>query len=344
MTVVVAFLAVVAPLILFHELGHFLAAKATGIHVEEFALGFGPRLLGVQRGGTLYAVNLLPLGGYVRLRGMDPGSPRGEPGSFQSRPLWARVLTIAAGPLSNFVLAAVLFAAVPVTVGLPTLPPGPARVGGLVPGYPAAKAGIRPGDVIVAVDGRRVGSWAALMADVSRAPAGEALAVTVQRGTERFTVRLVPRQAGSRRIMGVYPVTVLRRLPLWAAAGLGAVQTWQVTGSWFSALAHSVQQGKAPHLSGPVGIAEMVGQAEKAGQSSVLELAGLLSANLGLINLLPFPALDGSRLLFLGVEAVRRRPMDPQREGMIHFIGFAMLMILMLFLTYRDLLRLGQGS
>ena len=359
---------VLGGLILLHELGHFVIARACHVEVEEFSLGFGPKLAGFRRGDTLYALRLIPILGYVRMAGMYPGTPddldpdtggtaaaearrsaaanaRGV--GFGSRPLWQRVLIISAGPLANFIVAMVLFLAVFGGVGLPV---GPTlQIHHVESGMPAAKAGIRSGDVVEAIDGQPVTSWNALHGAILHATgsADKPIEITVRRHGVTRTIQVTPAETSQGPIVGIVPVLQTRRLPvplaLWAGVeetGLSIYQSLAgLVGVIHAALTHTHSQAT---LMGPIGIGSQIDQASQAGLSTLLILAAALSANLGLLNLLPIPALDGGRLVFLGLEWVRRgRAVDPAKEGMVHFVGLAVLMALVLVISLRDIHNLG---
>ncbi len=368
---------VLGGLIFLHELGHFVAASVCGVEVEEFSLGFGPRLAGIRRGATQYSLRLFPVLGYVRMAGMYPLSsdalapgeepePHGRDGGdrgpladalrsedanrrgvgFASRPLWQRVVIIAAGPFANFAIAFVLFAIVFGAVGLPVSPT--LQIHDVQPGSPAAAAGLRPGDTVVSVDGRPVHSWQglhnAIVADYSP---NEPLSILVRHGGQVETISVTPEKTSSGPLIGIVPVMATVRLPALSALGAGAEQTglsvYQslagLVGLVASAIRHTPSQAQ---LMGPIGIGSQIDQASEAGPPVLLLLAGLLSANLGLLNLLPVPALDGGRLIFLGLEWVRGgRPVDPAKEGLVHFIGLAVLMAFIVLVSVHDIVQLG---
>lgn len=351
---------VLGGLIFVHELGHFVAARLCGVEVEEFSLGFGPKLLGVRWRGTLYALRLFPILGYVRMAGMYPAANDGSEeaarsqaanargSGFASRPLWQRVTVIAAGPMTNFVVAFALYAAAFGLVGLPVAPT--LQIRAVESGMPAAAAGIRPGDRVVAVDGTPIHSWGALHTAIVRAvkaTPGQPLQLVVRRGTAQRTLRVHPRLTASGPLIGVLPVLQIARLPplraLWGAVlqtGTTVVQSLTALGSLIgSAVQHRPTQAK---LVGPIGIGNAIDQASQVGAVAVMLLAALLSANLGLLNLLPIPALDGGRLAFLGIEWARGgRPVDPAKEGLVHFIGLALLMAMIVLVSVHDLGQLG---
>lgn len=330
-------------LIFIHELGHFLAARRAGVRVHEFALGFGPRLLGWRRGHTQYSVRALPLGGFVRMAGMHPGEedlaevPPAE--RFLHKPVGARAAIIFAGPAMNLALAALLFTILFGWVGVPEFRLVVAEV---LPGSPAEQAGLRPGDRLLAVDGDPLAEWPELVQRVQSSP-GRPLRLTVERAGQRLELTVTPRPHPSdprRGVIGVRPEIVQVRRPALAAVRDGLAWTARVTVGFVDALVRLARGQGGSEVIGPVGIGQQLGEAAQAGWAQLLFFAAVLSANLALVNLLPIPALDGSRLLFLAVEAVRGRPLDPEKEHVIHLIGFALLLLLGIVITYRDILRL----
>lgn len=344
MLTLVAFLFVVGILVIVHELGHFTLAKLAGIWVQEFSVGMGPKLFGLRRRGTEYSVRLFPIGGFVRMAGMEPGAPP-HPGNFQARPLTYRVATVLAGPVVNLLFAFLVFALVLGIRGVPTPNPRPV-IGAVVAGYPAAKAGLRPGDVILALDGRRIEDWRDIVQALA-GKAGKSVEVLFRTPTGRVVaVRLRPRRdpaVGNRAVMGVIQEVTYRRLGPVAALSAGLGQTFQLTDLILGSLSQSVARGHAPPLEGVVGIAGMAGQAARGGLADLLGFMAVLSVNLAIFNLIPFPPLDGARLVFLAWEAIRGRPVQPEQEGIVNFIGFVLLMILAVVLAYHDLLRLNNG-
>lgn len=339
MTTLLVSLVVFGVLVLAHEGGHFWAARRAGIRVDEFAIGFGPSLYRWRRGETFYSLRVIPLGGFVKLAGTEPGETS-DPRGFARQSLPSRAGVIFAGPAMNLVLAVLLFAFIYVAIGVqyPTL-----TVAGVLPGKPAEKAGLRPGDRLVEVDGRTVASWEEVVAlvQVSR---GRPLTFTVQRSGELLRLRIVPEPSpGDSRVgfIGVAPALEFRREAPWRALASGVQETYRVTVLWVRGLVLAALGKVETRLMGPVGIGELIGQAARLGLPSLLYLSGVLSANLALINLIPLPALDGSRLLFLAWEAVRGRPVDPVKESLVHLVGFALLLLFLLVITYLDLTRLG---
>jgi len=327
-------------MIFFHELGHFLVAKRVGVTVHAFALGFGPRLWGFRRGGTEYAVNLLPFGGYVRMAGEDldePGDPRG---SFRHRSVWQRAAIVAAGPGMNLVLAVLILALLGATYGVQVGVTN--RVGTLLPGWPAEQVGLRPGDAIVAIDGEPMERGEEVVRTIHRSP-GKPLVLTVERGGRRFTVRVTPRLAPNQQIglIGFSPEPVRRRYTPPVALAWAVHRTGEIVVTLVGAIVGLIRVGQLfENLGGPVAAGAALVEAARTGFEHFLYMSAFLSVVIGIFNLFPFPALDGGRLVFLAVEALRRRPVDPRREGYIHLVGFALLLLLLVTLTMRDIRRL----
>jgi len=335
-------------LIIFHEFGHFIFAKAAGIKVHEFSIGFGPKIFSLPRGETAYNLRIFPLGGFVRMAGMDPEEKvEDETRSFNHKPVLHRMLVIAAGSLMNFVLAILILAVIFMAQGVPALTPeGLPRLTTVVervlPESPAEKAGVLPRDQIVAVNGAEVTSWEQMTEAIS-ARTGQKIILTVRRAGQLEEISLVPQadEQGKGKI-GVYPAPELQRLNLFSALATGAQYTVRVTALIVNFLGQMIA-GRAPaDVGGPVRIVWEIDRAAEFGFFSLLQLAAFLSVNLGLFNLLPIPALDGSRLVFLLVEFFRGRPVDPAKENFIHLVGFGLLILLVVIITYNDLLQLFQ--
>lgn len=343
---IVALAAVLIVLILVHEMGHFVTAKMTGVKVQEFGLGYPPRIVAVRIKGTEYSLNWLPLGGFVRLLGEE--DPK-EPGSLASKSIPARLLVLGSGSLMNLLLPAVLFS---LTFMIPyQVPTGPVTIEEVAPGTPADKAGIKAGDVVLEVNGLPVRNTPELIRQIHLS-LGEEITLLVQRDGGRDTIRATPRWAPP---PGEGPLGVKTQMkeitlvteshPIWEAVPLGVrslAETFQLfrneVRGWFA-------RGTAPQVTGPVGIAQATGEVARAGVSPLLSFAGFISINLGIVNLLPIPALDGGRIFFLLIEAVRRgKRVSPAKERLIHLIGFAILITLMVVVTYFDVLRLTSGS
>ncbi|MCW3490850.1 RIP metalloprotease RseP [Dethiobacter alkaliphilus] len=322
-------------LIFFHELGHYAVAKKVGIGVYEFAIGFGPKLLSWRSEETDYSLRAFPLGGFVRLVGEDPEESI-EEGSFQQKSVLSRFAVIAAGPIMNLLLAILLFSLIFFAFwGVPTN-----VIGAVEPGAPAEQVGLQEGDRIVSVAGEPVDDWFELTSRIHAHPDQEITIEFIREGQNQ-SVSVTPKEDPDAGVglIGIGPE--YRMYALFASLSRGVTYTFGVLVFFVTSIVQMITGAIAPDVMGPVGIIDMVGQVARTGMTEVLSLAALISLNLGVINLLPIPALDGSRLMFLLLEGVRGKPIDPQKESFVHFIGFTMLILLMLVVTFNDLVRLN---
>jgi regulator of sigma E protease len=343
---IIAAVLAVSLLIVVHEAGHLLAARLFGMRVERFSVGFGPVLLSFRRGDTEYAISALPLGGYVKIRGMAAAEEvdQADPTAYANQAPWRRFLVILAGPAMNYLSAVALAAGLLLTVGLATPDPS-ARVGGLAPGMPAEQAGLRPGDRVVSVAGRPVDSWDALVRELRGHP-GVTIPLVVERGegagAAQLTLPVTPRDDGGigRVGFGQYAILVTRDSLAPAVAGALA-RTNDLVVAQIAAFKNVFSRGKGAELSGPVGIAQQLVRAARVGTGPFLTLVWLISVVLAVLNLLPVPALDGGRLVFLGYEIVTRRRVNSRVENALHLVGFIALVALILGVTvFGDLARL----
>jgi regulator of sigma E protease len=314
-----------------HEFGHFFAAKKSGVTVEEFSIGMGPKIMSWGRKGTRYSLRVFPIGGYVKMLGEEEKA-KGE-GAYYSKPLGKRMAIILAGPVMNIILAILLFSIIFYIVGTPTT-----VIDTVMEGYPAEKSGIRPGDRVVYINDQRVESWEKLQFLVS-ASKGERMRVTVSREgqTVAFDVFPVTDPETGQSIIGITPVA---GKSVAGSVRLGIKRSFEVIGLMVSYLGQLVTgRASAEDVVGAVGVIQLVNQAAKTGILNVMFLAAFLSLNLGVINLLPIPALDGGKMVFLLLEGVRGKPIDIEKEGLIHFIGFVFLILLIIMITWRDISR-----
>lgn len=328
-------------LVTFHEMGHFLAGRAKGVYVHEFAIGMGPVVFTRQGEETKYSLRLIPIGGFTKFAG-EEGRDREEDADIPAYRLLnaqspgRRAWIVVAGPLANLLIASLAFFAVFSLVGLhrPTT-----TLSEVMAGYPAEKAGLRPGDTVLSVGGISTPTWDDMTAAV-QPRAGQSLVIVAQRGAETVSVPVMPIDMNGVGVIGVRPGFVLEKLGLVSGLFEGLKETVIVSVVWIRGIFGMLVGRIAPEVTGPVGITQILGEAARTGTGELLYLFGALSANLGLLNLMPVPALDGSRLVFAGVEAVRGKPIDPEKESFVHFIGFFLLMALFVVITYRDILRL----
>ena len=342
---------VLGGLIFFHELGHFLAARAFGMGVVTFSLGFGPKLLGFRRGMTSYVLSAIPLGGYVQLVAEDPDDPvpDGFPpeAQFRLRPAWQRMIVVAAGPVFNFVLAWLLFWGLLVAEGRFEMLP---VVGQVQKDSPAETAGVRPGDTVLTVAGAPVANWES-MAQAIRGGGGKPVDITVDREGKTLTFSLTPAmrtvknlfgEEESAPLVGIVASGKTRSVPLGpgTAAGEAVRQTWNVVVVTYTGLLKLIERVvPLDSLGGPIMIAQMVSKQASEGLGNVVALAALISVNLGVLNLLPIPVLDGGHLLFYAIEIVLRRPVSPRMRALTTKIGLAFLIGLMILATVNDIRR-----
>lgn len=354
----ILFLAILSLLVLVHEFGHFFMARRAGMKVEEFGFGFPPRLFGVKRGGTLYSINAIPLGGFVKIKG-ESGAHGEEVDSFAHKSGWQRFSVLIAGVAMNLVLAVVLFS-IGFMTGLPTVTDEPLpqgahvreeaiRIVQVLPDSPADRAGLRVGDVVESVNDRLFSSAPELYDYVGTQEEG--MVFLVQRGEEHVTSTL-SREAmdgAEGKILGVALVrTGFVSYGFFPSLLRGVMATGQMTIQIVVAFAELIQNlvttaSVSLDVSGPVGIAVMTGEAAHLGLPYLIQFAALLSINLAVINVLPFPALDGGRILFLLIEKIRRRKVGERVEAMAHNLGFLLLISLVILVTYRDLAHFGGG-
>lgn len=338
-TLVLAILALEL-MILVHELGHLIVAKRVGIAAYAFAMGFGPRLWSTTRGETTYSLNLLPIGGYVNMAGEDSDTTvSGVPAErwFRSKSVAQRLAVVCAGPAMNFLLAIVLLAIVAMVFGIPSRVS--TQIGTLIPGYPAAEAGLQPGDTIVAIDGRPMDDGQKIIQTIHQS-GGRMLAMVIQRGSRQFVVHVSTRYDPRQRVWltGFSPTVIRAHLDPVRAIGWGTLTTGRDIAAYLGALANLVRTGRLlGELGGPVTAVNVLGQAAHAGGETFLYITAFFSIIIGLFNLFPLPALDGGRVAFLLVEGLRRRPIDPRREGYVHLVGLVLLLVLILALTVRDI-------
>jgi len=339
---------VLGVLIFAHETGHFLLAKRSGVGVQKFSLGFGPKLFGFRRGETEYLISAVPLGGYVKMVGEDPQEHPPDLGkSFSHKSVGRRALIVLAGPLFNLLLAAVLFW-LSFVIGIPV---PTTKVGEVKGGFPAAKAGIKRGDRIVALDGEEIRRWNELAIRIHRSP-GKPLRVTLEREGQRQELIITPQPTKQKNILGeeveigllgIAPAeeVVWERVGPFRAFYLAPYRTYEVSALTIVSIVRLIQ-GKIPAktIGGPILVAQLAGEQAKLGIINLLLFTALLSINLAILNLLPIPILDGGHLLFFVLEAIRGKPIALKKRELAQQIGLILLVALMIFAFYNDLFRL----
>jgi regulator of sigma E protease len=348
---VVAFVIVLGVLIFFHEAGHFIVARLFGVGVEKFSLGFGRRLLGRKIGLTDYRLSAIPLGGYVKMVGEEPDEtldPALIPLSFTHKHVFKRMLIVFAGPAFNVLLAVVIFFVIGWTSGLLVLKP---TVGTVKEGSPAEAAGLRPGDQVVAVDGRPVASWEE-MAEKIAGSGGRAIDITVRRPEGEVRLQAAPELITTKNLLGEavrrYAIgigtageTFARELGFLQALGESLRQTYNVVELMVVILVKLFSGDiSVDTVGGPIMIAQMAGDQAKAGVGSLFQFIAVISVNLAVINLLPIPVLDGGHLLFFLIEAVKGRPVNLKVREIAQQVGMVLLIMLMILVFYNDITRL----
>jgi regulator of sigma E protease len=364
---VVPFLFVLTIVVFFHELGHFLVARWCGIRVQVFSIGFGRELLGfTDRHGTRWKLAAIPLGGYVKFFGDENAASMPDREAvaklseaerrdcFYYKPVWQRAAVVAAGPIANFLLAIVIFAGIAMWYGKQEMT---ARVDEVNANSPAAVAGFKPGDLVVSIDGKPIDSFSEMQRIVATS-AGRSLEFGIERAGQSIHLRATPALTeekgafGSKRKIGLLgikrsaaagEVRVQKLGPL-AALEFGLERTWDIIDQTFGYLGRWVTgRESANQIGGPLGIALISGQAAKLGFDVLAGLAAAISVSIGLLNLFPIPLLDGGHLLFYGFEAARGRPLSERAQEVGFRIGFALVLMLMLFATYNDVWRVFGG-
>jgi regulator of sigma E protease len=363
----VPFLFVLSIVVFFHELGHFLVARLCGVRVLVFSIGFGPEIAGFyDRHGTRWKLAPIPLGGYVKFFGdetvastpdkvrastMDAGE-REQSLIFQ--PVPKRAAIVAAGPIANFILAIVIFSGIFMIFGMQTLSP---KVDQVQPGSPAAAAGFKPGDMVVSIDGTKIDSFADMQRIVSDS-AGDRLNIAVERDGKQITLQATPQLKDEKDVFGNVYHTGLLGIMRSPAPGdvkyqpvsppravvLGVQETWFVIDKTLTYLGRVVIGREAANqLGGPIRIAQMSGQVASVSWVALIHLAAVLSVSIGLLNLFPIPLLDGGHLLFYSIEAMRGRPLSEKAQEVGFRIGFAIVLMLMIFATFNDIVHLAAS-
>jgi regulator of sigma E protease len=363
---VLAFIIILSVLVIVHELGHFFVAKKLGIKVEEFGVGFPPRAFSRKIGETVYSINWLPVGGFVKLYGEDAaggGAVRSQKSeaksqnsvdeverAYYARPLWQRMAVVTAGVIMNVILAIVLISFLFGTQGVP-LPTDTIIVTEVSPGSPAAIAGILKNDRIIKIDGKQIKTTELFITETKKLR-GQEVTLIVKRGDSEFTTKLTPRLNAPKNqgAMGVAISNIEVKKYAWYEAPIfGTIEaakfSWMIASGLGSMITDFVLHGTKPQgVAGPIGVAQLTGEAVRAGWFAVLWFMALLSLNLAVLNILPIPALDGGRFFFMIIEMLTGKKVSPKYEAYAHGVGLVLLLGLMAVVTILDIVRLLQGK
>ncbi len=317
-------------IVLVHAAGHFAAARLGGIKVVEFALGMGPKIIGKKFGETLYSLRAFPIGGFCLMLGED--EENNEQGAFNNSPIASKISSVISGPVFNIILTILIYSLVIAPVTAPV-------IGQVTKGMPAEIAGIKAGEMIVGINDIKINEWKEMKPEISKHE-GEQITVTVEKNGVQRKVMLTPvKNPGTEDIV----IGITQKVGISGFSIKEGINTTVTVSKMMLNFLGQLVVGKADanEVSGPISIIVYMNEAAKAGFLKVLYLTALISLNLGIINLLPLPALDGGRLLFLLIELIRRKPLPAEKEGMVHFVGLVALMALSLFLMYKDIIRLN---
>ncbi len=356
MNSVISFIIVLGLLIFVHEAGHFIVAKLCGVKVLKFSLGFGPKVWGRQLGETEYLLSAFPLGGYVKMTGEKPDEkiPAEDQGrSFANKPIWQRFLIVGAGPLSNLLFAALLFFLIFAVSGIPEPDPeASTQIGTVTADSPAAEGGLKSGDIILSINDLETREWVDV-SELIRAGNGKPVQIKILRDDKVLHFEIQPKMDAVKDIFGEkveerYILGITRsaevifvKSSLGRALQAGIEQTWTYIYLTVMGIIKIFQQVvPASELGGPILIAQLAGKQMEAGWINLLYFMGLISVNLGIINLFPVPVLDGGHLFFFTVEALRGKPMSRQTQEKLQQFGLFLLISLMLFVFYNDLNRI----
>ena len=361
MNTIISFAIVLGLLIFVHEFGHFIWAKFFGVKVLKFSLGFGPKLFSKHYGETEYLVSAFPLGGYVKMFGESPGelaeeklSPAELKRSFATRPVWQRFIIVAGGPIFNLIFAMFLFTFIVLVAGLPSAV-DTTSIGDVSPDAPAAEAGLQAGDTILAIDGTETKRWEDVSLLIKNSD-GREVVLTLQREDQKLDVAVTPRMEITRNIFGEdvgerFMIGIARseeviyeKVSIAESIKSGINQTWSWIYLTIMGLVKILQKVvPASELGGPILIAKIAGERMEAGWINFLYFMGVLSVNLGILNLLPIPILDGGHLVFFSVEAILRKPLNLRTMEILQQVGLVLLGTLMVFVFYNDLVRVFSG-
>jgi len=344
MLTIIAFIFVFSILIFFHELGHFIAAKASGVKVYKFAFGFGPRILGFTKNQTEYLICLIPLGGYVKMAGemgqedvKETLEEVSEEQRFDKKSVGIRALIVALGPFMNIVTAVVIFSLIFFTNEIPIVTN---YISTVVENGPAEQGGILSGDKIIAINSVKMKDPNRI-ANIINKSSGEKLQITLDREGEILEVFVIPEYDDSYKkgLIGITFEISIEKINIFSAFSKGLIATINIIKLIFTNTVEMIT-GKVPvEIAGPLGIAQMTGEAAKLGFLNLLYFTAILSIFIGLFNLLPIPILDGGHLLILVIEKLRGKPLEPEKINFMYLIGISLMIIIFIIATYKDILR-----
>lgn len=350
---ILPFLVVLGVLIFFHELGHFLAAKYFGVKVLKFSLGFGPKLVGKKMGETEYLISALPLGGYVKMLGEsadeeEPLSPEDEEKSFSNKHVGKRIAIVAAGPIFNLLLALLIFCSFYIVAGIHVMTP---EIGQVRESSPASRAGFLKGDIIVSVGGKKTENWTQIK-EVIQGNTGQPVDVTVKRGDAYVTLTVVPEISVTKNIFGeeikspLIGIVSAGKFEKVYLGPLGAIKegfrkTWEIIELTCLTVVKLIQRViPIETVGGPILIGQMTGQLAQENWTYLIPFMAVISINLGILNLLPIPILDGGFIVLLLIELVMGRPLNIKKREFLQKMGIFLLVLLMVFVVYNDIKRL----
>jgi regulator of sigma E protease len=337
-------------MIIIHEFGHFIAARMLGVEVIRFSIGFGPVLLRFKPKVTEYALSLIPLGGYVKMKGeeMDERDEQDTKGAFFAQPVWKRIIIVFAGPFFN-IASAILFFAFAYSMGVPTLAP---QIGKIQPNSAAYKAGIQPNDTIIAINGKKIKTWEEMSNLIKEHP-DKTIIITVKRDKNIVQINATPKKQkktdllGYKKyvgVLGIFPsgsVVALKYTPI-KGLKVGLEKTVYITKVTLVGIVRLIERAiPSNSVGGPIMIVDIASKAAQSGLAAFLMFAAIISINLGILNLLPIPILDGGHLMFFTIEAIRKKPVSKKVQENFQKVGLALLLALMLFAFMNDFKRYG---
>jgi len=341
---IVAAIFVFGLLVLVHELGHFMTAKLTGMRVDEFAIGFGPKIFSKKYGETTYSLRAIPLGGFNDIAGMNPDDNNAGERGYCNRPIYQRMIVIVAGSAMNLILPIFIFFGIFLFNGVST-PSTEPILGTVVEGKAAYEAGLRSGDRVISINGKEIATWQNFVEIVQEA-GGENLEIRYSRDGVENTANVVPvyDNSAKRAVVGVMSKANTTYPGFFESLKLAFERTGYIIYAMVAALAQIIMTLSGAELAGPIGVVQMTGEVAQMGFVPLLNFAAFLSLNLGIINLLPVPALDGGHFMMLLIEAIKGSPVSPKALVYAQYVGITLLIMLMVFATKNDIVRFLAGG